>query len=259
MTDPLTLTPTYRGEFEYLERKVAEQNGEIKELLNKLRDLGQDVLPYLERDEETEKYEAWTTAKASNDVKPWDRDDKQHGAVPSRPMVFQPKQNDENVGARNGADDVSEPDQLPIEASNRSVGDAPSLPDVRIGLAPRNYVGISNNLSTKTDPGIRLNMLGWEIDIASFTGDTEDESEELPTFTQPLYDRSYRSFIATAYGLQPKIPRPQIPSRQEAFTYATQYLYITGAFVPILHKPTLMKLVSPIFTAVRIPIPLPCG
>jgi hypothetical protein len=87
-------------------------------------------------------------------------------------------------------------------------------------------------------------MLGWELDIASLTGEQDHDFDDLPNVKNPLYDRSYRSFISTIHGLQGKISGVELPKRQMAFHYAVEYLHTVGGFIPILHKPSFLDLVK---------------
>ena len=245
MTDPLTGTPTYRGQVEYLERRVAEQHRDIRDLLAQLRAFGGDTSCYERPDDaETEKYRAWTEFVASGDAKPWERDD-------TRPLAGPPSGGAQLEEPKSGSADPSQVGsapllhlRLPVDVANDSDNGTLSLPDVRTGVAQRRYMGVDHGVGpARSNPGFRLNMLGWELDLASFTGGTDSEFGALPDFDQPLYDRSYKSFIATTHGLQPKIPRPACPPREQAFHYATIFLHGHNAFMPILHGPTLINLV----------------
>ena len=249
VTDPLTGNPTYRGEFEYLERMVVKQRNQIEELLAKLRSLGGDVKPYLDEDQDTKKYLAWSQVKASGDTRPWDRDDKQpsslttrQGHLPPWTLPLGPQHSGSSDGnfssphATLAADDI-----LPLQAESH---DALGLPDLRTGLTGENYLGFSaDNPSRVSHPGSKLNMLGWEIDIEGFTSGNPDIASESRRGTGRSYNRTYQSFISTAFGIGPKIEDVKLPSRDEAFRYATGYTLVLNGFLPILHKPSFMNLV----------------
>ena len=239
MTDPVTGTAYYRGQFDYLERRVQKQNKEIKELLSKLRAIGQDVSAYEVADKDAERYESWANVKAKDEAKPWEREERR------------PADNKDNASqaSHDGvANSIrSEFAGASVHASTPGASSQSGRPaSKRQSMYPaRNFVGVStNNVLSKTKPGTRLNILGWELDIAAFIEEKEDEFGELPTFENPVYDRTYRSFIATAHGSQPRLQNIKVPSRQQAFNYALQQLHTIGAFIPVLHKPSLIELVS---------------
>ncbi|MCJ1321321.1 hypothetical protein MMC15_006665 [Xylographa vitiligo] len=238
-TDPLTGNPTYRGEFEYLERMVVKQRTQIEELLATLRSLGGDVKPYQHDDPDTKKYLAWSQVKASGDTRPWDRDEKQ----PNSSYPLGPQQVQISDGSASNIHTVSGSDPtLPLHAESH---DALGLPDLRTGLTGENYLGVSaDNPSRISNPGSRLNMLGWEIDIAGFTPGNLDRDNDSSVGTARSYNRTYQSFIATAFGVGHKIEDVKLPPREEALTYAMGYILVLNGFLPILHKPSFMSLLG---------------
>ena len=233
MTDPVTGTAYYRGQFDYLERKVQKQNKNIKDLLARLRALGQDVSDYEASDKETERYKAWANVRAVDETKPWEREERQVNELPLKDEADGDEEKEMAPHTEHGdAREAPQSDSRPTTSS-------------RLAAFPaRNFVGVStHNVLSQTRPGTRLNILGWELDIANFT-EEEDEFEQLPDPEHPIYDRSYPSFIATAHGLQPRLHDVQLPSRQQAFKYAMEQLHTAGAFSPVLHEPSLMELVG---------------
>ena len=239
-TDPLTGIPAYRGEFDYLTRRVEKQHKNIQELLSKLRALGQDVSSYDGHDNETKRYDAWTTAQATNDARPWEHEDKQ--ANQTKDLVLQSANDTITSSARSSSTLSASQPQSPENTTKSS--DA----NVNGDASRRNFVGISISTDlSQTRPGTRLNILGWELDIANFTGERDNEFDELPNRQNPRYDRSYRSFIATSSGLQERMSPPKLPTRQKAFSYAIQYLHTNGGFMPVVHRPSFMDLVSSLF------------
>ena len=113
------------------------------------------------------------------------------------------------------------------------------LPDLRSGLADK-YLGMSTTPLNNSTHGAKLNLLGWELNIGSFTSDASDETNNGPC--QP-YNRSYKSFVASAFGGF-RVKAPDLPPRKEAIELAHVFLSMLGAFAPILHKPTFMNLVK---------------
>ena len=239
MTDPVTGTAYYRGQFDYLEKRVDKQKNEIKDLLARLRAVGQDMTGFDTSDRDTERYEAWASVKAVDETKPWEREERHPKEEPQEDGLDHKAKPDDSASTSGGGRARKDSD-----LSSRP-------PSSKQAVFPaRNFVGVSTHSKfSKTQPGSRLNILGWELDIANFT-EEDDEFEELPDPEHPIYDRSYRSFIATAHGLQPRLRNVKLPSRQQAFNYALQQLHTVGAFVPILHKPSLTELVRMIKTAI---------
>ena len=218
---------------------MAKQRVQIEELLGKLRSLGEDIKPYQDDDPGTQQYLAWTRVKALGDTRPWDRDERQgNSTYPTGP---QPTQNGYNAYyAPNGASTTDS--SLPVHTSSDN---APSLPDLRTGFAGENYLGVSaNNPSLSSRQGSKLNVLGWEIDIAGITSGDPDSSDPSYGHEEPSYDRSYKSFIASAFGVNSKIENMKLPTKEEAFRHGYGYIQVINAFTPVLHRPSFLKLVS---------------
>lgn len=209
---------------------MAKQRAQIEELLTTVRSLGGDTTANQAEDPDTKKYLAWSQVKASGDTRPWDHDERQpHASHAQGPQQAQ------NGGPINNSQEMPTNDlSLP-----------PGLPDLRTGLAGENYLGVSaDDPSQRSNPGSKLNMLGWEIDIAGLSATGRNGSDHAQGPTGHVYDRSYQSFIASAFGVGLKIQGVELPSRQQALGYATAYICVLNGFLPILHKPSFMKLVS---------------
>ncbi|KAJ6781426.1 hypothetical protein PWT90_09980 [Aphanocladium album] len=93
--------------------------------------------------------------------------------------------------------------------------------------------------------GTKLTFLGTTIDTSSFPVPDVDEPED-PTDTTPLYNKSSQAFLQTTAGVNPLV-QVELPSRQEAFTYADWYFMTMGAFIPVVHQPTFMALLARIY------------
>ncbi|KAJ3493430.1 hypothetical protein NLG97_g4733 [Lecanicillium saksenae] len=90
--------------------------------------------------------------------------------------------------------------------------------------------------------GTKLTFLGTTIDTSSFPVPDVDEPED-PTDMTPLYNKSSQAFLQTTAGVNPLV-QVELPSRQEAFTYAEWYFMTMGVFIPVLHQPTFMALLA---------------
>ncbi|EGX94569.1 C6 transcription factor FacB [Cordyceps militaris CM01] len=93
--------------------------------------------------------------------------------------------------------------------------------------------------------GTKLTFLGTTIDTSSFPIADVDEPED-PTDTTPLYNKSSHAFLQTTAGVNPPV-QVDLPSRQEAFTYAEWYFMTMGAFLPVVHQPTFMALLTRVY------------
>ena len=214
-TDRLTGRRYPRGELERLERNAADQISRIRILEARLRSLGEAVPQYKER------YP--TTAHLSGITSPISGDR-------GNAMVWE-----ENARTHSSSG------VLPLSQRTReTVGNSPLiLPDLRAGLVGR-FLGVISNPSSSSTHEAKLNILGWEIDINAFTSDVSLEPVD---FNSQAYNISYKSFIASTFGGGPKIPKVELPAREEVFGYADAYFQMLNAFLPILHKPSFMALV----------------
>ncbi|OAA69144.1 C6 transcription factor FacB [Cordyceps fumosorosea ARSEF 2679] len=93
--------------------------------------------------------------------------------------------------------------------------------------------------------GTKLTFLGTTIDTSSFPIPDVDEPED-PNDTTPLYNKSSHAFLQTTAGVNPPV-QVDLPSRQEAFTYAEWYFMTMGAFLPVLHQPSFMALLARVY------------
>ncbi|TQV94056.1 C6 transcription factor FacB [Cordyceps javanica] len=97
--------------------------------------------------------------------------------------------------------------------------------------------------------GTKLTFLGTTIDTSSFPIADVDEPED-PTDTTPIYNKSSHAFLQTTAGVNPLVP-VDLPSRQEAFMYADWYFMTMAAFLPVLHQPTFMALLTQMYDEPR--------
>ena len=119
------------------------------------------------------------------------------------------------------------------------------LPQFRSGLTGNNYLGVSTGDSLLSSiRGTSMNVLGIEIDIADYTSPDLDEPD--PSRGQPVYNKSYRAFIQTAFGASPKLSKVELPPRKQGMEQAEIFFKGIHPFLPILHRPTFMKTVSAI-------------
>ena len=117
------------------------------------------------------------------------------------------------------------------------------LPEFRSGLSGNNYLGISSgNSLVNSVRGTSMNILGMEIDLVDYMSADLDEPD--PSRGQPVYNKSYRAFVQTAFGTSPKLRRVELPPRSEGIRYAEAFFRVIHPFTPVVHQPSFMKLVS---------------
>ena len=133
------------------------------------------------------------------------------------------------------------------EGRNRLVHDGPvRLPEFRGGLSGNNYLGISSgNSLVNMVRGTAMNVMGMEFDLTDYMSPDLDEPD-LSRGAQPCYNKSYRAFIQTAFGLSPRLQKVELPPRSEGIQYALVFFRVTHPYAPCMHKPTFMRLVRPI-------------
>ena len=110
------------------------------------------------------------------------------------------------------------------------------------------YLGVSSdNAPLSSIKGTTLSVLGTTIDITSF--DAPDMDEPLPgtPIGSPLYNKSVMAFLQTVLNMNPPLENVDLPSRQDAFTYAEWYFLMISPFLPILHKPSFLRLLTRIY------------
>ncbi|KAG8412610.1 hypothetical protein J3459_015827 [Metarhizium acridum] len=88
-----------------------------------------------------------------------------------------------------------------------------------------------------------LTLLGTTIETTSFDAPDVDEPPTAADPSVPLYNKSVQAFLRSAMRVNPAV-QVELPTRENAFIYAEWYFITVASFMPLLHKPTFMKLVS---------------
>ncbi len=121
-----------------------------------------------------------------------------------------------------------------------------ALPVFRAGLSGDNYCGVASGDSNLSSiRGTALSILGFEINIADFECpemDTPDSN--VSTYQSGLYNKSYQSFLQSAFGINDRLEPVELPNRHDGLTFAEWYMRTVNPYVPVLHKPTFITLVS---------------
>lgn len=129
----------------------------------------------------------------------------------------------------------------PAKAKNLSLGATRS--SVLLPRPGDSHIGVfQDKAPLSAVKGTQLSILGATIDVTDF--DAEDMEEPAPGFqaTEPFYNKSLFSFVQSVMHKQPP-PPIELPSKDEAFQYSEWYFVMIFPFVPVLHKPTHMRLV----------------
>ena len=220
-TDRITGKAAVRGYVESLESRLADLERHNRELQAQVLSFGGQVKP------------EYTSHSHAPD---------QH----LRPSKDDPSQG-QHAGLRNGTAegdayrclDGSQDDSIQNSKTGRV-----RLPEFRSGLSGNNYLGISSgNSLVNSVRGTSMNVLGMEIDLVDYLSPDLDEPDP-SRGGHPVYNKSYRAFVQTAFGISPKLRKVELPPRSEGMKYAEVYFRITNPFVPAVHKPTFMNLVS---------------
>ena len=118
-----------------------------------------------------------------------------------------------------------------------------SLPAFRSGIPGDNFLGVSpGNSNLSAIKGTALSILGMEIDIADFASMDMDEPDKA-MFHPELYNKSYQAFLQSALNINPRLPKVELPSREDGFNHASWYFRVINPYLPLLHRPTFFKLV----------------
>ena len=218
-TDRITGRATTRGHVEELEQRSRDYLGRVRELEERLISMGADVKPMVGyHDVATAPLVQWNQAQGNGGAETWD-DNGANGGM----MLYS-----------------SEP-----SSSRTSESDCFRLPEFRKGLHGDNYLGVSSgNSFLSSIRGTSLNVLGMEINIADFASSDLDGPVQPALQHEPLYNKSYQSFVMSAFGINPRLEKVALPPRTEGLTYAQWYFRALNPYVPMLHKPTFMSLVS---------------
>lgn len=226
-TDRITGKATVRGYLQSIERRNQELENYIHLLQSRLASLG-DNLEGVRLDDKC-------AEPATSPLLAW--------------------HDDQTLGTRQAWDCFAQETRMPSHGPegflrnmiNGGTSDEPEsrLPYFRDGLAGNNYLGVSTGNSLLSSiRGTSMNVLGMEIDLADYMSPDLDEPDPARPGTQPVYNKSYRAFVQTAFGISPKLAKVELPPKCEGMEYAKVYFRVTNPYLPIVHKPSFMATVS---------------
>ncbi|CEI68212.1 unnamed protein product [Fusarium venenatum] len=118
---------------------------------------------------------------------------------------------------------------------------SPTFPRALESRPHGNHLGVGfDSAPLSSIGGTKLSILGMTVDLAKFEDD-EPPVDAKPS--APLYNKSSQSFLQSAMRINPPM-HVDMPSREDAFTYAEWYFMTFSAFLPLLHKPSFMRLLT---------------
>lgn len=225
MTDRVTGRTERRGYLQQLEREKTAMQNHIRELEKLLQDNGVEVKPWV-----------WPGYGTQPPGTAYDG----MGNAPRDPSSRRQWQQIGSLWVRG-------------EPAERKPGIPSGLPSgelTRYSLLESrptdSYLGVSSADSAPLSSikGTSLSVLGTTIDIASFDAPDMDEPPPGTPIGSPLYNKSVMAFLQSVLNINPRQGDVDLPSRQDAFTYAEWYFLMLSPFLPILHKPSFLQLVS---------------
>ena len=213
-TDRITQRATVRGHTEAVEQDNNALRHELYELQQQLRDNGiepKQPTPYVPaRDSYTSQ---WS----------------------QQPTAYGQQWSGQNSG----------PSSAKIEGAER-VYKSPSQPNVfalpafRAGCHGDNYLGVSSRNSLVSPvKGTSLSVFGMDVDLADFSTEDQEENHSPTSYTKLLSSLSHGS---PSFEPPPKAQLP--PTYTECIEFASTYLAVLNPWLPVLHQPALLQLVS---------------
>ncbi len=121
----------------------------------------------------------------------------------------------------------------------------PSWRSKTLETRPGDYhLGVFSESATLSSmKGTKLSILGKTLDITAFNAPDMD-NDATPAPNGGLYNKSLRAFLRSTTGNNPTPEEIELPSKTDAVRYSEWYFLMIWPFVPVLHKPSFMALVS---------------
>lgn len=219
---------------EELEHRNREMENRLRDYEARLLSLGVDVKTHGYHDPNVGPMLDWTSTVPNGHAQIWGSANP--GPAPTATMMAFSSHSPDASASRSQETNIFR--ALPVVFRTGSHGD--------------NYLGVaSGNSYLSSIKGTALSVLGMEIDIADFSSSDVDEPSSI--FQPDLYNKSYQGFLQSAYGVNPKIEKVDLPPREEGLTYASWYFRVLNPWIPILHKPSFMHLVRGEALSGRVP------
>lgn len=121
----------------------------------------------------------------------------------------------------------------------------PNLPRSQWESRPdQSHLGVGpDDAPLSSMKGTKLTILGTTIETTGFNAPDVDEPPSDVSESTPIYNKSIQAFLRSTMGINPPLS-VEMPSRENAFMYAEWYFLSVAAFLPVLHKPSFLRLVS---------------
>jgi hypothetical protein len=219
VTDRVTGRTERRGYMQELEREKTDMLNHIRDLEKLLGSNGVDVKPW-----------KWSAYPQNPAYPPGATFDPRGNSAPD---ATEAKENWVHMG---NAVWVKNPGlKAQFNSLSKSVLD-PRPNDVHLGVG-------ADQAPLSSMKGTTLSILGSTIDIGSFEAPDMDEPGPGAQARSPLYNKSVQAFMQSCTNVNPQL-HVDYPPRTDAFTYAEWYFLMIYPFIPVLHKPTFMAMVS---------------
>ncbi len=244
VTDRVTGRTERRGYMQQLEREKTDMVNYIRELEKLLGDNGIEVQPF-ELSSYANAYPPGVIFdNLGNPIQDTASGDQwaRVGSVWVRNYTSQPRRESQVGQSQVGQ---SQDGQSLLGHSLLGLGQVGLEKQPALETRPANrYLGVSyDNAPLSSIKGTTLSILGTAIDITSFDAPDIDEPPPGTHPKTPLYNKSVMAFLQSVTNINPPLENVDLPSRQDAFTYAEWYFLMISSFIPILHKPSFLKLV----------------
>ncbi|EPE09805.1 transcription factor [Ophiostoma piceae UAMH 11346] len=262
VTDRITGRTERRGYLQDLEREKTAMAKHIKRLEELLQDqAGAEVLPWkwspfkptcppgvtLDSEGNIVQDEADEADDGGDDHVPWER----AGTVWWKPGLGGIKPKTDSSRPRPSGDTNESP------SSKSTTTKASSSASALLYLASSdndlqsrpidNYLGVfADRAPLNSVNGTQVSILGTLLDIDASGADLEPEPSVIYHEPTGLYNRSLGSFLRSSMNVNPPL-NVDLPSRSDAFEYSEWFFLMLHPFVPILHKPSYMALLTSIY------------
>jgi hypothetical protein len=148
------------------------------------------------------------------------------------------------VSDQNTSDNWSQVGTAWFKDSSSNSSPAASFPRTLESRPKENHLGVGvDSAPMSSIGGTRLSILGMTVDLSSFEAPDMDEPPVNGDTPTPSYNKSPKALLQSIMRVNPPM-QVDMPSREDAFTYAEWYFMTFSAFLPLLHKPSFMRLVS---------------
>ncbi|CAM1504868.1 Fc.00g024590.m01.CDS01 [Cosmosporella sp. VM-42] len=133
-------------------------------------------------------------------------------------------------------------------AAKRARSPSPSIPSLTMESRPEaSHLGVgADSEPSSSIRGTRLSILGTTIDLNSFDAPDMDEPEFNADASPPVYNKSFHAMCRSLYGRNPRPDFP-LPTRDQAYMFSGYYFQTVSNFLPILHEPSFMAILSRIY------------